>query len=192
MANQSFIYCLTPRTPPYAYASPDWACPSEQCYADPWRWGSSGTVGWGQRRILEGSRGLVHHRRDGGEHPAKRSRRTICWISRFPGFDVWMYLTICLDLITLLHFAIAWISELPGFDLLLDFTISLILPFPGFDNFWDFTFSWFCNGLDGGYRVSARLLGESWWPKKWGAIRGKKLHKNREIAGVWTVGVVGA
>jgi len=52
-----------------------------------------------------------------------------------------MYLTICLDLITLLHFAIAWISELPGFDLLLDFTISLILPFPGFDNFWDFTFS---------------------------------------------------
>jgi len=85
--------------------------------------------------------GLVHHRRDDGEHPAKRSRRTICWISRFPGFHVWMYLTICLDLITLLHFAIAWISELPGFDLLLDFTISLILPFPGFDNFWDFTFS---------------------------------------------------
>jgi len=44
----------------------------------------------------------------------------------------------------------------------------------------------------GGYRDSARLLGESWWPKKWGAIRGKKMHKNREIIVEWTVGVARA
>ena len=40
-------------------------------------------------------------------------------------------------------------------------------------------------------RGLARFLGESWWPKNWGAIRGKKLHRNREIVVVWTVGVVG-
>jgi len=44
----------------------------------------------------------------------------------------------------------------------------------------------------GGYRDSASLLGESWWQTKWGAIRGKKLHKNREIVVEWMVGVVGA
>jgi len=43
-----------------------------------------------------------------------------------------------------------------------------------------------------GYLDSARLLGESWWSKKWGAIRGKKFHGNREILVEWTVGVVGA
>ena len=43
-----------------------------------------------------------------------------------------------------------------------------------------------------GYRDSARLLGELWWQKNWGAMRGKNLHKNREIVGVWTVRVVGA
>jgi len=32
---------------------------------------------------------------------------------------------------------------------------------------------------------------ESSWSKKWGAIRGKKLHKNQEIVVVWTVEVVG-
>ena len=31
-----------------------------------------------------------------------------------------------------------------------------------------------------------------WWSKKWGAIRGKKLHGNREIVVEWTVGIVGA
>ena len=43
-----------------------------------------------------------------------------------------------------------------------------------------------------GYRDSARLLCESWWQKKWGAIRGKKLHRNWEIVVDWMVGVVGA
>jgi len=39
-----------------------------------------------------------------------------------------------------------------------------------------------------GYRDSARLLGESWCQKKWGAIRGKKLPRNREIVVEWMVG----
>jgi len=43
-----------------------------------------------------------------------------------------------------------------------------------------------------GYRDLARLLGKSWWPKKWGAIRGKNMHENREIVVEWTVGGVGA
>ena len=42
------------------------------------------------------------------------------------------------------------------------------------------------------YRDLDRLFGESWWTKKWGAIRGKKLQENREIVVGWTVGVVGA
>ena len=46
--------------------------------------------------------------------------------------------------------------------------------------------------LEGGYRDLARLLGESWCSKKWGAIRGKKIHGNREIVVDWTIGVVGA
>jgi len=37
----------------------------------------------------------------------------------------------------------------------------------------------------------AKLLGESWWQKNWGAIRGKSLHGNREIAGFWRVGCCG-
>jgi len=41
----------------------------------------------------------------------------------------------------------------------------------------------------GGYRDLARLLGKSWWQKNWGAIRGKILHENREIVGVWTFGL---
>jgi len=41
--------------------------------------------------------------------------------------------------------------------------------------------SFMCVGCRGGYRDSARLLGESWWTKKWGAIRGKKLLQSREI-----------
>jgi len=40
-----------------------------------------------------------------------------------------------------------------------------------------------------GYRDSARLLGESWWQKNWGAIRGKKLYRNRRIVVEWTPGV---
>ena len=42
--------------------------------------------------------------------------------------------------------------------------------------------------LQRGYRNSARLLGESCWPKKWRATW-KKLHGNRELAGEWAVGV---
>jgi len=50
-----------------------------------------------------------------------------------------------------------------------------------------------CNySMEWGYRDLARLFGESWWSKKWGAIRGKKMHGNREIVVEWTVGVVGA
>jgi len=42
-----------------------------------------------------------------------------------------------------------------------------------------------------GYRDLARLLGES-WTKKWGAIRAKQLHRNRETVVQWMVGIVGA
>jgi len=46
----------------------------------------------------------------------------------------------------------------------------------------------------GGYRDSARLLGESYWPKKWGAARVKmtKRKENRELDTSWAVGGVGA
>jgi len=39
------------------------------------------------------------------------------------------------------------------------------------------------------YWDSASLPGVSCWQKNWGAVRGKILHRNREIVVGWTVGV---